>query len=944
MKQTNLLNIVAFLAFIFLPLLSWSADLPEKHPLDQSESRTMVLDNGLRVVMVSDPELDISAASMSVGVGSYVNPEGTQGLAHFLEHMLFLGTEKYPDESEYKAYLNNNGGWSNAYTGGDHTNYHFQVFPDAFEGALDRFSQFFIAPLFTEEFTERELNAVESEFQKNIEDDDWRGQRLFRMHTKADHPENHFSTGNTTTLSDAKREELIDFYQTYYSANQMGLSLVSTQSLDQMEMWVKEYFSAIENKQLDALSYPSQYLDRDNGMQFIRMKAIQDRRELNLYFNTPSIRNDWDAKSAQLVGSIVGYEGKGSLLSHLKEANLATGLGSGIWEGTADYTSMGIEVQLTPEGEAKAEVVLEMIMGYIEMMRQSPYPGYFYDENATMARLAEVYTDKGEGLGRATDLANRALTHPLEVAEKAPNMYLRQDPDFYFAVLDQLRPDNLLAILTAQDVETDTVESIYGTEYSYLEIKDGLYDRLSSAPVMASYKLPQPNPFVPESVELMAERPVLLIDEPGLSLYYGQDREFQRPKVAMSFKVRLPGDSYSAKEAVMLELYEAAVQEYVNELAYDARMADLGYSINAGLEGVQVSLSGYTESAKKLLPYLVDALQDFEIDEARFAATKDRLARGWANARYDNAFMYVRFFTNKASYKDYFSPEEKAAAAEDIDLKAVYKLRDSLYKKGRIESLVYGNVSASEAIEMARSLQRGLRIKPVKIDKLYESQVVELSNAQSPTFKDVLPGNNSVFRKDYMIGMATPENRVAASVLQNLMNAPYYSEMRTRQQLGYVVWSFTFPREDELRLGFVIQSGEYDPVELVSRSDAFVATLPTMLRELPEEAFLQAKAAVKSEIEVKDKTIGEKAGRFFTLAYEHASNWERRQDSLDALEALTLEDVVGFLDQVNDPDQHRFQLVLLFARQFENLATTIEADTDIDAWKANQSFRVPTDL
>ena len=138
------------------------------------------------------------------------------------------------------------------------------------------------------------------------------------------------------------------------------------------------------------------------------------------------------------------------------------------------------------------------------------------------------------------------LPSNLEVAEKAPNTYLRQDSDFYFGVLDQLRPDNLLVVLQAKDVETDTVESIYGTEYSYVEIKDGLYDSLAKAPAMASFTLPQPNPFVPEGVELLAERPVLLIDEPGLSLYYGQDREFQRPKVAMSFKVRIPGDSYSA--------------------------------------------------------------------------------------------------------------------------------------------------------------------------------------------------------------------------------------------------------------------------------------------------------------------------------------------------------------------------------------------------------------
>jgi insulysin len=56
--------------------------------------------------------------------------------------MLFLGTEKYPDENEYSKFLNHHGGWSNAYTANDHTNYYFDVSPKNLEGALDRYFLF----------------------------------------------------------------------------------------------------------------------------------------------------------------------------------------------------------------------------------------------------------------------------------------------------------------------------------------------------------------------------------------------------------------------------------------------------------------------------------------------------------------------------------------------------------------------------------------------------------------------------------------------------------------------------------------------------------------------------------------------------------------------------------------------------------------------------------
>lgn len=928
--------------FLLVGSLLSAVPLGDRHPLDNSESRTLVLENGLKVILVSDPDLNISSASIAIDAGSYNDPEEVQGLAHFLEHMLFLGTEKYPDEGEYTEYLAQNGGYSNAYTAGDHTNYHFEVYPVAFEGALDRFAQFFIAPLFTAEFTERERNAVDSEFEKNLENDAWRGFRMFAIHTREGHPENSFNIGNHDSLANATRDQLIDFYDRYYSANQMALSLVSTHSLDRMETWVHEKFGPIQNDNREALRYPPDYLEENDFVPMVKVKAIEDRRTLNIYFNTPAIRDDWDAKSEAILGAIIGYEGKGSLLSSLKDENLATTLGSSIYDETGDYSTLVMQVGLTPEGQAQPERVLELVMGYVEMLRQSPYPAYFHEEQATMARLRRVYSDRGEGADRSVALANRALRQPLKYAENSPFLYLRQDPDFYFHFLDQVRPENMLVILSAKDVETDRIEDIFGIEYSRVELSGELYDKLAQPQVFSRHTLPQPNPFVPDNVELLSERPVLLIDEPALSLYYGQDQEFQRPKTAMSFKIRVPVTAYTAADAVLIEFYEAAVREYVNEFAYDALVADLGYSISASLEGVSVSLFGYTESAQKLLPQLVRALNGFEIGEARFNAIKERMVRGWNNARFDDAYAYVRFFTSKTSYRDFFLPAEKAAAGESIELSDVYALRDRLFAEGKIEAIVYGNVTAGKAVEMARQLQDMLGIEPA--EELYENRLLALEPGSSLTCKDVLPTNNSVFRKDYTVGSATPERRVAASVLANLIQAPYYSEMRTRQQLGYVVWSFTFNLEDEIKLGTVIQSGDYDPIELVGRSDALLASFPDLLRAMPEEAFLKAKAAVRSELETKDKTILEKASRFFKLAYDHGEDWNRRQESLAALEALTMENVVALLEAAIDPAQARYQLVLLFARQEADLAARTEATTDLDAWKSDQAYRQVTEL
>ncbi|MBT5829149.1 MAG: peptidase M16, partial [Candidatus Latescibacteria bacterium] len=112
--------------------------VPQKHPLDKSELRRFVMDNGIQVLLISDSKFNKSAASLTVTMGALSDPDERLGMAHYLEHMLFMGTQKYPAVDDYPLYISENGGWRNAYTTSDHTNYHFDIKHDAYEGALDR--------------------------------------------------------------------------------------------------------------------------------------------------------------------------------------------------------------------------------------------------------------------------------------------------------------------------------------------------------------------------------------------------------------------------------------------------------------------------------------------------------------------------------------------------------------------------------------------------------------------------------------------------------------------------------------------------------------------------------------------------------------------------------------------------------------------------------------
>ena len=107
-------------------------------------------------------------------------------------------------------FLSRNNGSSNAYTATTNTNYYFNVATSALAGALERFSGFFHSPLFAPSGTVRELNAVDSEHKKNLQNDVWRIYQVNKHNTKPGHVWSKFGSGNKLTLTSAARKLLQD--------------------------------------------------------------------------------------------------------------------------------------------------------------------------------------------------------------------------------------------------------------------------------------------------------------------------------------------------------------------------------------------------------------------------------------------------------------------------------------------------------------------------------------------------------------------------------------------------------------------------------------------------------------------------------------------------------------------------------------------------------------
>uniref|UniRef100_A0A7S3PZZ8 Peptidase M16 N-terminal domain-containing protein n=1 Tax=Chaetoceros debilis TaxID=122233 RepID=A0A7S3PZZ8_9STRA len=244
--------------------------------------RPLQLPNGVTCLLVHDKESKTTACSVSIGIGASADPRSLSGLAHFTEHMCFLGSEAYPEENAFKSYLSSHGGRSNASTSMSATTYKFDILAAHAEKVVDIFSNFFIAPLFTESGTAREVNAVDSENSKNESNDGRRRLQILKALADPTHHYSKFSTGNAKTLSvplgtpskdssgdnvDEKkddggecinsnndahnasfvREALLAFHRRHYTPDNMTVAIVGPQDLDTLEDWIVPRFAKVKN-------------------------------------------------------------------------------------------------------------------------------------------------------------------------------------------------------------------------------------------------------------------------------------------------------------------------------------------------------------------------------------------------------------------------------------------------------------------------------------------------------------------------------------------------------------------------------------------------------------------------------------------------------------------------------------------------------------------------
>ncbi len=867
-----------------------------------------------------------AACALSVNVGGFCDPAEIPGLAHFLEHMVFMGSNKYPKENQFDVFIQKHGGSTNAVTSCECTTFYFDCNVRHLFKALDMFSQFFISPLLKKESMVREREAVDSEFDLATSSDSARIEQLIGMFASDENPAGKFTWGNSRTLKDRVSENelyksLQAFHEKYYSANLMTLAILAKLPIDTLENCALECFSQVPDRRVPkptfTITKPLFVKERFHRMYYVH--SVKDVTKLTLMWEFPPVEGLYHSKPDELISWLLAHEGKGSLLSYLKSKLWAIGLWGGITNDSmycnSLYSLFRLEIGLSEDGFKHILDVIKATFSFIKLVQRSLPHRRIFDEIKTLSDIEFRFQEEQTTTEFVENIVEDMHCYPSKDYLTGPRLYFDYKPEEVVRLLSYIRPETVNIIVRAKEfdksIKLDQTERWFQTKYCSKEISSKLLQTWQSVEPYAEYNLPSPNPFISNNFTILevcdsydCKYPVKVKSTNTMEIWHKLDTTFRLPIGCINLHFLSAVGLESCESMVMLDLFTGMLTYLLMEDAYPANMAQLFYSIEVSMRGgLWLKLKGFNDKLSTLLDTIIKCMKNFsqEFNANMFNTMKAELKKNYRNAllKRNNLVLELRYSITE---EPYYNTSEKYETVSGINETDFLDFIQRFFSSAYVQCLVQGNMSRESAIGVCTESVKVFNTKPVAKKDLPYIRIRRIPIGQKcvamKTFNDL--DTNSATVNYYQWGMGNMSHVVRLELLVKLMEEKVFNVLRTKEQLGYEVYC-TY-RNNFGILGFTItvhsSSSKFDTSFIEERISNFMQTFYNSLSTYKsDEFFKEREALIKSKSIVYDNLKQEVEYNFREIVTEEYI-FDRRWKEVDCLNKVTLKDVQNMLASI----------------------------------------------
>ncbi|KAG5520150.1 hypothetical protein PMAC_001226 [Pneumocystis sp. 'macacae'] len=876
-----------------------------KAHVDRASYRLIRLEkNGIEILLVSDPNSNKAGASVNVGAGSLHDPENFPGIAHFCEHLVFLGTEKYPIENDYESYISTHGGFYNAFTELTNTNYFFEIDADFLYGALDRLAQFFYAPLFLEDSVRRESYAVDSEHKKNLRSDDWARHEVQKLTYNKTHPIIKFSTGTLQTLNtDPKSkgknitDEVRTFFQKYYVSRSMKAAVYGKESLDELQRISVEIFSQIPNKE-EVSEFKSSPLDGKLG--------ISGGNQLYLEFPIPNQLPLYKSHPLSYLRYILTFEGQNSPLKYLRINNYARSIRLEyihIHEGADILT---VILDLDSNQALKYENTIKAFFECINYYKGIGPKREVVEELITTQNMNFNYRLEGTISDYLLELTvamkNKHISYEHLLSSTILKEYNESD---ITNLLNALTPLNFRASLglKSDTINFNQTEPYYGTKYLESTLNVTFLGTLQNVKPEEKVKLGFPqNTYVSRLPNITMEklddppiRPVLYRESELSSLWYVYGSYFHAPRGTITVLFRNPMPHLSPSENVKLDFIVTYLRYVLEAESYYSSMAGTEFYFDSLYHGLVMKIDGYTDKIMEIFDTLMKTIHRLSIHYHDFYGLRDDLIYKYLSSSFLRPFERIKVESKRTFMVTYRNPKELAHEAHHTESDELNAFIYDFFTNLHIDILVTGNIPPEDVLHISYMAEAVFETRYILPSEFINARAITLEN-DSKYFRlfnvtDPKDPNSAIHYYCEVTDITETKEISALNVLSRIMNQPVFDVLRTKEQLGYLVRSSYVQWAAVAGFQIMVQS-ERQPHVLESRINDFLKNFLKYLDNLTDEEISHHVNSILNSQKNKPRNMLEEAKKMWSKIYHRTYDFDTYNETVKNYKFLKKNDLV----------------------------------------------------
>ena len=880
-------------------------DTIRKSEKDPRQYQAIRLDNGMTVLLVSDPQAVKSLSALVVPVGSLEDPDAHLGLAHFLEHMTLMGSKKYPDPDSLSEYLKKHGGSHNASTATYRTAFYLEVENDALDGAVDRLADAIAEPNLAAQYAERERNAVNAELTMARARDGMRMAQVSAETINPAHPGSRFSGGNLETLRDKPGSKLLDalvtFRNKYYSANLMKAVIYSNKPLPELAKIAAETYGRVPNKNIEkpVIDVPV-VTDAQKGI-FIHYVPVMPRKVVRVEFRIDNDSDKFRSKTDELIGYLIGNRSHDTLSDWLQKQGLAESVRADSDPMvTGNSGVFAISVSLTDKGLANRDQVVAAVFSYLNQLRAKGIDKRYFDELAHVLDLDFRYPSITRDMDYIEWLADTMIRVPVAHTLDAANLADQYDPDAIKARLDMMTPQNARVWFISPQEPHNKTAYFVDAPYEVDKIPAQTFADWQQKADAIKLELPQLNPYIPDDFTLYKpekqyEHPELLIHEPDLRVVYMPSRYFgNEPKADVTLVLRNPQVMNSAKNQVLFAINDYLAGIALDELSNQASVGGIGFSSNAN-SGLMINANGYTQRLPQLFEALLKGYFSYTPTQEQLDQAKSWYAQMMDSAEKGKAFEQAISPVQMVSQVPYFERSTRRALLPELTLKDVLDYRARLKTNSRPEFMVIGNMSPDQTKQLAENVKAQLTPKG---GEWCRNDDVLINKQHLAMFEKAGSSTDSALAAVYVPkGYNEATSTAYGSMLGQIIQPWFYNQLRTQEQLGYAVFAFPMSIGRQWGVGFLLQSSDKQPAYLYQRFKAFYPVIEKKLRGMSDAEFAQIQQGMIAQMQQAPQTLAEEAAQLSKDFDRRNMAFDSRDKVIAEIKKLTPQKLADFFHQ-----------------------------------------------